>query len=171
MTEQLAGADAVLLTKADLVNPARVEEVRRWVAGVTPGARILERRADVSGMLAAGFAAPTTTPGQADGSKSTAHADTHQTWSLVWPGSVERGELRRLMQGLPDDVVRAKGVARTTGRADTRTLVQVVGRRVELVEDCPWEEAMGASQLVVIVARAPGGDEPDFVTALRRALG
>lgn len=67
VTEQLVSADAVLLTKTDLVTPARVEEVRRWVAGLVPGAKILVNRADVSGMFAAGFAAPTTTsPDQAD---------------------------------------------------------------------------------------------------------
>lgn len=75
------------------------------------------------------------------------------------------------MEALPDEVLRAKGVARTTGRVDTRTLVQVVGPRVELVEDGPWDETASSSQLVVIAAGAPDGAERDFVTALRGALG
>jgi G3E family GTPase len=77
------------------------------------------------------------------------------------------------MQALPDEVVRAKGVVRTTGAEDARTLVHVVDQRVELEDDGPWRESTRASELVVIVARGPveSPEEPEFVTALRRALG
>jgi G3E family GTPase len=174
VTGQLTGADMVLVTKTDLVTPERVGEVRRWVADVARGATVIEDRAEVAAMLATGSAPPTPPPDEAgervDGT-SGAHADTHRTWSWTWQGSVDPEELRRLMEALPVEVVRVKGTVRTTGVADTRTLVQVVGRRVQLVDDGPWDAAEGPSKLVVIAAGAPAVGEPGFVTALRRTLG
>ncbi len=163
----------VLLTKTDLVTPDRVDDVRRWVAGVVPGATILEDRAEVTAMLAAG-AAPTAAPVRAGArveGASGGHAEVHQSWTLTWQGSVETEELRRLLEALPVEVVRVKGAVRTGGDVEASTLVQVVGRRVELVDAGPWDSPASPSQLVIIAAGAPGGGEPEFVTALRRALG
>ena len=171
---QLAGADVVLLTKTDLASAEQVEAVGTWVASAAPAARILEDRSSVADLLAVGFATgPRLDLGGEGESDRPRHAAEHASWAIEWTAPLDVEHLRSLMQGLPDEVVRAKGVVRTTGAVDARTLVHVVDRRVDLEDDGPWRESTQSSELVVIVARPPvdSGEEPEFVTALRRALG
>jgi len=171
---QLAGADVVLLTKTDLGTSEQAEAVGTWVASAAPDARILKARSSVAALVAGGFATAPRRGLRAETEEGRPrHAAEHASWSIEWTAPLDVEHLRSLMQGLPDEVVRAKGVVRTTGAVEATTLVQVVDGRVDLEDDGPWAESKQGSELVVIVARPPvdTGAEPEFVTALRRALG
>ena len=172
---QLAGAEVVLLTKTDLATAEQVTEVGTWVAAAAPAARVLEDRSSVSALVSSGFATSPRVQERGDerDADEPRHAAEHASWAIEWTAPVDPEHLRSLMQALPDEVVRAKGVVRTAGAVEARTLVHVVGGRVELEDDGPWGESTRSSELVVIVARplAEPDEEPEFVTALRRALG
>jgi G3E family GTPase len=171
---QLGGADVVLLTKTDLATAEQVAAVDTWVTAAAPAARILEDRSPVADLVASGFAtAPRVRDlGDEDDEDRHRHAAEHASWAIEWRAPLDLEHLRSLMLALPDEVIRAKGVVRTAGAVESRTLVHVVDRRVDLEDDGPWGESTRSSELVVIVARGPveSGDEPEFVTALRRAV-
>jgi G3E family GTPase len=173
--KQLSGADVVLLTKTDLATAEQAAAVGAWVAAAAPAARILEDRSFVAVLVADGFAAAPRLRGLGDeGEEDLPRLTTgHASWAVEWTTPLDREQLRSLMRALPEEVVRAKGVVRTVGDLEARTLVHVVDRRVELEDDGPWRESTRPSELVVIVAgpSAESGEEPEFVTALRRALG
>ena len=97
---QLRAADVVVLNKADVATPTQLREAEREVAKLNPRALILRSRrgqVDLRGILegtptrgARGFAACT----------------------IALQGTVDPAGLRKVMEGLPDGVYRAKGNVR-----------------------------------------------------------
>ena len=118
---QLGAADLVLVTKTDLEHDrAAVDAV---LDRYTRAPRVDVVRGAVSPALLLGPLAPI-----GAGDAVPAGGVDHEVTAVV-PPVMDPDDLARLMAGLPDDIVRAKGVVMTT--AGPR-LVQRVGHRVEV---------------------------------------
>lgn len=163
--QQLAAADVIALTKADLVDTATAEATRSWLAGLAPRARLAD--AGTAAALLLGDRPSPAPPAGADGTP--AGHPTHRTWSATGDRPVDTTALRRLLGSLPGPVVRAKGVLRTAEAPDRRTVVQLAAGRLELHDDGPWVDATAPSRLVVIAR--PGADDLDLAPELSRLLG
>lgn len=147
---QLSAADLFLLSKLELVSGSRVEVVRGVLAGIAPHAPILDGSdaTATAAFLDLGTRRPA---GVADLAPPQLF-DPHETILQELPVPVTRIELESLLDALPAEVVRAKGIAiDPTGQ---HLLVQVVGRRRAITE-LPVAEDQPGTDLVVITARPP----------------
>jgi G3E family GTPase len=141
ITRQLAQADIVLLTKADLATKLAgdlgVERVTAWLREKAPGTRILPViRGEVPAAAILG-ALPLPARGHAPG------ADAHGAFASIVLTPDHAVDAEGLARALADNpgVTRAKGFVRT---ADGLALIHVVGHRHEV------EAALGAHPLGVV---------------------
>ena len=67
-----------------------------------------------------------------------------------------------MLAGLPDGVIRAKGIVRLTDSPETRRVVQLVGKRWEITPAGPWND-QDVSRLVFI--GLPGSIDRDGLQA------
>lgn len=142
---QLAGAGLLLLTKTDLIALEQVERVRSWLDRSVPGTPVDARPDALIRVLRDSTrAAPVDT-----GVTGQPHGD-HRSWSLTTTETVDQERLVACLDGLPPEVVRAKGVIRTRERPGRRTVVQRVGRRCALRDDGPWRS--GEQSVLVLIA-------------------
>lgn len=142
---QLEAADLIVLTKLDLADDAAVAAARTRLAVLAPQTPIVDST-DVeatAGWLSLGA--------RHDGGFTNVPAptlfDQHLVDTQPMPTPISRDDLEALLSELPNDVLRAKGVA-VTDEGDY-LLVQVVGRRRTITE-LPNAEWQGATDLVVI---------------------
>jgi G3E family GTPase len=140
---QLGGADLLVLNKIDRADDPVA--VRGWL-GERSGAPILEaRHGDVP--LAVLF-------GLERRGASTAGGDARnfRSWSYSWPNPVDRAALMAMLSETTGDILRAKGIVRFSDSADRRSIIHMVGRRIDVSEDGPWFDDV-ESQLVLLGAR------------------
>jgi G3E family GTPase len=145
---QLDGADLVILNKADLVTAAQLASLTDWLRSRAPGARLLPAvNADVP--IAALFGL-----GHDDTPARRTPADAGEPpiarWSLSTRGVLDRDALRAALRALPDSVLRAKGIVRLADTPDRRSVLHMVGGRVELATGEPWGIAALRSDLVLL---------------------
>lgn len=155
VTRQLADADLVVLNKLDLVDSERETALRAWLAHTAPGVPVVSAtrarvdRAVLFGDLPHRVDGPTASP-----ESSTAH---HETWSFGPAGRVSTSALTEILDGLPDAVVRVKGIV-TPAEAEARpVVVQRVGRRLTW-HDAPPSAVEPGSRLVLIGLPGSGAD-------------
>lgn len=158
--EQLAAADLVVLNKIDRVGAARRKEVEDAIRSWLGAPRILPTSHGVVPLEALlGIASPRAPlladPEQAPVGHTHDHDFATYTWRGARPLSLER--LRALCVELPPSVLRAKGVLWLAERADTRVVLQVVGRRARVDLGTPWGD-VPPSSTVVFVGTAQGVD-------------
>ena len=126
---QLAAADLLVLNKTDLADDLPV--LRAWL-GAQSVAPVLEAlRADVPLDLLFGL----------DRHGATAappSSDTFASWSYTWPAPVERDALLAMLRDAPGEILRAKGIVRFADAPDRRSVVHLVGRRLEVGDEGPW---------------------------------
>lgn len=171
--DQIACADLVLLTKADLAGDKGLDAARDTIAALAP--RPLPVLAVTGGaidpgvILGLGAAAEddlAARPSHHDGTEDHEHDD-FESLVVDLPEIAEPEALaetvRRLAQS--SDILRVKGHVAVTGRP-LRLLVQAVGGRVRHQFDRPWGEAPRQGRLVLIAER--GRLDP---AAIRAALG
>lgn len=149
---QLEAADLFLLSKSQLADEPRLVAVRDRLASIAPDTPALDvaDASDSASFLELG----TRRPGGATDTPPPQLFDPHEASILSLPVPVGPAELNELLDGLPDDVVRAKGIA--VDPAGQRLLIQVVGRRRRITE-LPRAEDQPCTDLVVIRARPPVG--------------
>lgn len=167
---QLRSADLLLLTKVDLVGADARVEVEEWLRETAPGTAIDAGHGSLSALLRSGAALASATA-QAGGGRREAgeHGlDGHRTWSESTAGLVDLDRLRAFLVGLPDSVLRAKGVLRTRQAPDRRTVVQRVGRRLEFREQGDWIPP--ARSTLVLIASADPSVPYDLGRAMAEAL-
>lgn len=154
---QLAGADAVLLTRTDVAG-ADPAATASWVEGVAPAARVLTDRAEALALVLGEVAEP---PGSGVARPGQDHEAIHTSWLVEGDAPVATDELWRLVAAAPSYVVRVKGTVRT---ADGTISVNAVGGDVGLAE------VRAAPGRLVVIAAGERTTEPDLVGALRELM-
>jgi len=146
---QIDGADLLILNKIDLVTPAQSAEIAAWLQSRTAGARIVPAiHADVPVEALFGLA-PTgaaDTPAPAE----TVQAPPIRRWSLATNSPVHRAALLEALGALPTSVLRAKGILRFADSPRQRSVVHMVGPRIDVRSDAPWGIAALRSDLVLL---------------------
>jgi len=167
---QIAAADILVLNKVDLVDEPTLAALEAKVRRQSRDGRIL--RADhgrVAPALVLGVAAfdPTRLAElppldvhvhEAD-ERHPPHAHDHGaefwTWSFTSDRPLSAKRLRRAVNELPPQVVRAKGTVQLASHPEQRAVMHVVGRRAELSLDLPWGDQPPSTGLVLIGAGEP----------------
>lgn len=166
---QIAAADILVLNKIDLVDEPTLLALEAKVRHKARGGRIL--RADhgrVAPALVLGVAAfdPARLAEPApvevhvhEAGEHHAHAHDHGaefwTWSFKSDRPLSAKRLRRAVNELPPQVVRAKGTVQLASHPEQRAVMHVVGRRAELSLDVPWGAEAPSTGLVLIGAGDP----------------
>jgi G3E family GTPase len=151
---QIGFSDLVLLNKTDLAGPERVAAVTDRMRAEFAGVRILE---SVRGEIPAEVLFSSLPGARGDDSAADAadHAGLFAAWSFETQASFSRDALHELARRLGSTIYRAKGILRLASRDDSpglRGVLQVVGRRSDLVADRPWRLGDDPSRLVFIGA-------------------
>lgn len=143
---QIYAADVVLLSKRSLVDDARVDQVRDRVAELNSEVPILlaDSVHSIAGLVGLGARRPI-----AHLAQNSSLFDQHQATVVPLDGTITRAELDTLLDELPANTVRAKGIVQVeTGEL---LLVQIAGKR-RVVEPLPMAETSDPTDLVVITA-------------------
>lgn len=145
---QIAGADVVLVTKTDLVAPATLPAVERWLGDQNEAPRLVVVDGDVPTDVVLGVR-PSSVAVHAAGDS---HDGRYVTWSATPPGPVPRQALETMLGDLDPGVLRLKGwVAVDDG---STVLVQVVGRNVE-IRPAPVGLAPSPTLVAIALANTP----------------
>lgn len=141
---QLKAADLLVLNKIDLAYDPTA--VRTWLAGQSAAPIVEARHGDVPAALLFGLEQlGTTQPG--------GEAENFRSWSYRWSDPVDRAALLAMLTETSTDVLRAKGIVRFSDSPDRRSIVHMVGRRIDVSEDGPWR-GDAESRLVLLAARS-----------------
>lgn len=155
--DQIACADIVLLTKADLIDAAAMAAAHKRVAADLPRAvpvlAVTDGRIDprvILGLHAAAEDDLAARPSHHDGEDDHEHDD-FDSIVVDLPETADPEKLRAAIARLSDEmkVLRVKGHVAVRDKP-MRLLVQAVGARISLQYDRPWGEAARRSRLVVI---------------------
>jgi G3E family GTPase len=138
---QLAAADLVVLNKVDLADD--LETMRGWLATHSPAPMLEARHCDVPLDLLFGL-------DRRGVSGQPAAASRFRSWSYSWPEPVDRAALLEVLQEAA--VLRGKGIVRFRDSPDRRSVVHMVGKRVEISDTGPWSDTE-ESQLVLLGVR------------------
>lgn len=122
---QIRCADIVVLSKSDLATPDSIAHVRSLVREVSPHARFVEPGADLplEALLDLDVATPRAT---GLGDRHAAHSD-FRAATIATRAAVDLDRLEELLEELPAEIFRAKGVVRTD---DGWAEFHVVGNRL-----------------------------------------
>lgn len=146
---QVEAADLIVLSKLDLASAAQQAASRKLLARLVPDAPIVERHPDLARSDLAGSILSLGARGGTDPLHVPAPTlfDVHRTELLALPRPTSEAELHEILDQLPADVLRAKGIAE---RADGQQfVVQVVGRR-RSIEPTLLPERTTPTDLVII---------------------
>jgi cobalamin biosynthesis protein CobW len=158
--DQLACADIVLLTKADLVDAATIEAARATIAALSPRPLpvLAIREGTIDGRIILGLHAAAeddiaARPSHHDGDDDHEHDDFAST-IVALPEIIDPDLLVEAVRRLARDshVLRVKGYVAVAGKP-MRLLLQAVGERVRTQFDRPWGSTARTTQLVVIAER------------------
>jgi cobalamin biosynthesis protein CobW len=158
--DQLACADLVVLSKTDLVDPARLPALHREIAALRrPGVALVEARhgrlppAVALGLAAAAEDDLAARPSLHDAEAGHDHDDFESfvvTRGTVADGDRFLAQLRAVLQA--DGVLRVKGFVDLAGR-ERRQLVQAVGDRLQCHFDRPWRPGEERATRLVVIGR------------------
>jgi G3E family GTPase len=141
ITRQLAAADLLLLNKIDLAED--VPLLRCWLSTHSTAPVLEGRHADVPLDLLFGLE-------RRGGAGETATADAFRSWSYEWREPVDRDVLLKMMRD--SAVLRGKGILRFADSPNRRSVVHLVGKRLDVSDDGPWSD-MDESRLVLLGLR------------------
>jgi G3E family GTPase len=148
VTTQLAAADLVVLSKLDLATGEEEAATRALLDDLCPTTPLLA--SDDAVATASFLDLGTRRPGGVADTPMPALFDPHDVDLHPIPHPISRADFEAMIAALPDDVLRAKGIAETPD--GERLLAQVVGRR-RIVTDLPHAESQPPTELVVITPR------------------
>jgi G3E family GTPase len=171
---QVAGGDLVVLNKVDLVNEAKLTQVRAWLREIRPGVPVFETSQcqlpmeillGVDGTRLSKVASavePALDVHVHDGSPATeAHGHEHDhdhtlafdTWTYASDAPMEFGILQVVLTHLPETLFRAKGFIHAVEKPQRRLVFQLVGRRATVSVSGPWGAETPRTRLVFIARR------------------
>jgi G3E family GTPase len=134
---QIRAADLIVLNKVDIADD--VPATQAWLSTHTTAPVLEARRARVPLDLLFGL--------ERHGAGGGAPDDAFRSWSYEWGEPVDRETLLAMLRDAKD-VLRAKGIVRFADTPQTRSIVHMVGRRIDVIEDGPWTET--GSRLVML---------------------
>lgn len=175
---QMAFSDMIILNKVDLVDRTAVQKVHDWLGSRFKRYRLVEAvNADVplDILLSVGrFAAEQldTTEhhhhvhgiGCGCAEHDTNHANAFATTMFETDRPVRLSALKQAIKKLPGDVYRVKGFVLSEEDPDNRVIVQVVGKRIDIAREGPWDGRKPQTKLVAIGAH--GSLQPDTLKAV-----
>jgi G3E family GTPase len=160
---QIAFADMLILNKTDLVESEQIAHIRAWLNDRFHHQRLAEAiRGNVPMEILLG--AGRFDPAQLGADTGHRHdcADTHcdhpdhgalfETWSYENDEPLSLELLRDTAGKLPASIYRCKGVINSAEAPERRSILQVVGRRVDLTLENDWCERPRRTRLVAIGA-------------------
>lgn len=153
--QQLCVADFIVLNKCELLAPPRLAELHTWLAGVAPGAPVVNAvKAQVPAELVLGVralprSAPEEKTWQPTGRMTVPAASRFDSHSLRFEVPQDVPAWGRRLTAPNSGVLRAKGVLR--GMDGHSWLVQVVGRRASI--EPVQHQARGGGELIIIGLR------------------
>ena len=161
---QIAYADMLILNKTDLVKGEEISRIRAWLDDRFDRYRLAEAtRGDVPMAILLG--AGRFDPAQLDAATGHGHdcADAHSdpadhgelfsTWSYETDEPLSLEALRETARRLPAGIYRCKGIVHSAEAPNRRSILQVVGKRVDLALENDWRERTRRTQIVAIGAR------------------
>jgi G3E family GTPase len=138
---QLEAADLIVLNKVDLADDIAV--MRCWLSTHSTAPVLEASHGDVPLELLFGLDRR-----GASGRPTPAHS--FRSWSYSWPEPVDRRALLEVLQEAT--VLRGKGIVRFSDSPDRRSVVHLVGKRVDITDSGPWSDTE-ESQLVLLGVR------------------
>jgi G3E family GTPase len=157
--QQIGFADLVIMNKVDLAGAEGAAKVKRWIDGFFSRVRVVPAvncevpleillsvgRFDVSRVVTE------TKSEHAHDHGHHNHGSFFSTWSLTEDAPFDRRAFERMIKReLPANIYRCKGFVYLADDPDHRYVLQVVGRRVDLVKDRSWGQDKAQSRLVAI---------------------
>lgn len=170
VTQQLRGADLIVLSKIDLVGVQERAAVRSWLHELEPDVRIIEaQHGAVPLPLLLGDLPADPMRHERDTAEHDHHYDpAYATWSYTSNESLDSDTVRTFASGLPEGIIRAKGILRLREAPERRTVFQLVSRRWSLKPGEPWRSEQPRTQLVLI--GLPGSIDEDWLEAMLHGL-
>lgn len=165
---QLAAADLVVLTKIDLVDPGALEDARSFATAQAPGARMIEASRGRVGATDLFAGSPTRSGRLLTCASAGLDTASRLFESYVWrtDSPVDIEALHTVVAGLPDGIVRVKGIVATG--AGHGVALHRAGEvvTVDLLAGAP--DRRGAE--LVVIARAGSIDETQLDGAFGACL-
>lgn len=165
---QIGFSDMVILNKVDLVSPEELRKVQAWIDGRLNRVRVVEAvQCDVplEILLAVGRFNPAQLVGKSGGRVDHGRVDhgrAFSTWSFETDEPLSLNALNRMVKRqLPGTIYRCKGIIYAAEEPDRRAVLQVVGRRADVILEDEWGERRPLTQIVAIGAPA-GFDEEEL---------
>jgi G3E family GTPase len=163
---QIAAADLLLLNKIDLVDDTQTEKIENWLIENFRRHRVIKTmqcEVPIEVLLGAGRFGPAHIEGEWTGSHVQSVCDEQcsqrehdmsgfKTWSYETRSALSLGALEQVVQKLPVNIYRCKGVLNTVETPKRRTILQVVGKRVSFSDGGSWNQSEPVSKIVVIAA-------------------
>ena len=161
---QIAYADMLILNKTDLVRRGEIAGIRAWLDDRFHHYRLAETtRGDVpmAILLGAGRFDPAQLDAETAHNHDCAdarcehsdHGEVFSTWSYDTDEPLSLEALRETAWKLPASIYRCKGIIHSAEAPDRRSILQVVGKRVDLTLENDWRERKRRTQIVAIGAR------------------
>jgi G3E family GTPase len=174
---QIATGDIVLVNKTDLVEPAIIDGVEAGVRTLNPRARLLrciQAQVDLGLVLGLGLFEPSTLPAH-DGHGDTQGARRHHphhahgfaSLALRAPAPINVERFAHLLDGLPPDVIRAKGILAVRD-VPARLIFHLVGGRWTVTAGEAWRPGEEQVTEMVFIGKALHASARD---ELERRLG
>jgi G3E family GTPase len=146
VTRQLAAADLLVLNKVDLAQD--LAALRGWLPTHSAAPVLEARHADVPIDLLFGL-------DRHGGPADDGGTDSFASWSYEWPEPVERETVLAMLRDAAG-VLRAKGIVRFADAPARRSVVHLVGHRLDVSDGGPWT-GNAASRLVLLGPRPMAG--------------
>ena len=171
ITEQIRTADIVVLNKVDLVDEKSCQDLIAWIRSVAPTSRIVPAvEAHVPVDIVMGVGREMGSGGRwASGVEDDRndvprhdHSAAFGAWSYSTRHPLAYRKVRAALEGLPLDVFRAKGTLALADAPNLRFTTQMVGRRVSIQPDHPWDDALRGTEIAFI-------GRPDAITSAELA--
>jgi len=170
---QILAADMVVLNKIDLVTGEQLDDVAAAIHEISPGSRILEvthGQVPLALVLGAENPAPVFRRGgiPMHGIHDTvphAHGEVFTTWHWTCDRPLSLPKIRAAFEKLAETVYRAKGIVYLEELPAYRMVLQMVGKRSNLMDTGQWGSEEPHSEIVMIASQ--GGIDSD---ALQRVF-
>ena len=187
---QVAFADLLILNKVDLVTPQEIARIKAWLDDRFHRYRLVEARdgnVPPEILLSVGRFDPAQldeppAPQQLEildcddsdcghhfHSDRNDHSQVFKTWSYETKKPLALEALREAARRLPASVYRCKGVVHTAEEPGRRTILQVVGKRVDIAVQDKWNGREPRTRIIAIGAH-DGVDGPSLRKVFDRCL-